>query len=135
MNERLTEVNFILFAAQHYDNPQCIDTVEFFDDLKRFKYIKRLFNKYIETGDLRERLILNHLIILYNVFGPIETTRMLFLKLQGYEKHIKPFLIFLNYMPEKIEDIGLERRNILSSDIEMDMNIINALRELKNHDN
>jgi hypothetical protein len=132
MDERLTEVNFLLFAAKHYDNPQCIDTVEFYDDLKRFKYIKRLFNKYIETGDLRERLILNHIIILYNVFGPIQTTRMLFLKLNGYEPYIKPFLEFLNYMPEVVADIGIEERNINSSDIEMDMKIVGALRKIKN---
>jgi len=133
-SERLTEVNFLLFAAKHYDNPQCVDTVEFYDDLKRFKYIKRLFNKYIETGDLRERLILNHIIILYNVFGTIHTTRMLFLKLNGYEEYIKPFLIFLNYMPDKIENIGLDSRCVLSSDIEMDGKIIESLRKLKNND-
>ena len=76
----LNENNFILFAAKHYDNPQCHDTTEFFDDLKRFKYLKRLFSKYEEHGELKERLILNHLIILYNVFG-VSTTKMLLYKL------------------------------------------------------
>jgi hypothetical protein len=71
--EYIDNDNFILFAAKHYENPQCYDSDEFYDDLKRFKYIKRLFGKYEESGELRERLILNHLIILYNVFGNIAT--------------------------------------------------------------
>ena len=61
--QKLDESNFILYAAAHYDNPQCYDTDEFYDDLKRFKYLKRLFNRYKETGELKERLILNHLIV------------------------------------------------------------------------
>ena len=65
---KIDESNFILFAAQSYDNPQCMDETEFFDDLKRFKYLKRLFNKYKENGELKERLVLNHLTILYNLF-------------------------------------------------------------------
>ena len=63
--ETLDNSNFLLYAAKHYDNPQCFDTKEFYDDLKRFKYLKRLFNRYKETGDLKERLIINHLQILY----------------------------------------------------------------------
>ena len=69
--DKVDEFNFLLYAAKHYDNPQCYDTVEFYDDLKRIKYIKRLINRYIEEGDLKERLILNHIIILNNVFGPL----------------------------------------------------------------
>ena len=57
MIDRLDETNFLLYAAKHYDNPQCYDTIEFYDDLKRFKYIKRLLNRYHEEGDLKERLI------------------------------------------------------------------------------
>ena len=85
---------FLLYAAKYYDNPQCHDAEEFYDDLKRFKYLKRLFGKYKETGELRERLILNHIIILYNVFG-MATSRMLFVKLYQYSDILKPFLVLL----------------------------------------
>lgn len=129
MIERLDDNNFILFAAKHYDNPQCHDTVEFYDDLKRFKYLKRLFGKYQESGELRERLILNHLIILYNVFGD-NATRMLFLKLNDYYPYLKPFLVLLGYMPDKVTNIGEEGIVIYSSDIPMDQNIVNVLRKI-----
>jgi hypothetical protein len=127
MVDRLTESNFLLYAAKHYDNPQCFDTVEFYEDLNRFKYIKRLFNNYIIKQDLKERLILNHIIALNNVFGPHATLQMLFLRLRGYERYLKPFLIMLNIMPEKIE-IG--DTILYSADIPMDQNIINALRKV-----
>ena len=96
--DKLDDSNFFLYAAKHYDNPQCFDTIEFYDDLKRFKYIKRLLNRYIDEGDLKERLILNHIIVLYNVFGPTATVRMLFLKCKGMEHLLKPFLVFLNLL-------------------------------------
>ena len=66
--EELDNNNFLLFAANHYNNPGCTDILEFKEDLNRFKYIKRLFNRYEQSGDLQERLILNHLIVIYNVF-------------------------------------------------------------------
>lgn len=119
-----TEETFLLFAAHHYENPHCFDMEEFYDDLKRFKYIKRLLIKYKESGELRERLILNHLIVLYNVFGK-KATDMIFLKLDGYYEEIKPFLILLGYMPEVIE---IENRKIYNSDIKLDSVIVNKLR-------
>ena len=67
--EKLDETNFMLYAAKHYTNPYCYDTVEFYDDLNRFKYLRRLFSRYEESGDLKERLILNHIITVYNIFG------------------------------------------------------------------
>jgi len=76
--QQLDDTNFMLYAAAHYDNPQCYDTDEFYDDLKRFKYLKRLLNRYKETGELKERLILNHLTVIYNVFGSTPATRLLF---------------------------------------------------------
>ncbi len=124
--EELDDSNFILYAAKHYENSQCYDAEEFFDDLKRFKYLKRLFGKYEESGELRERLILNHLIILYNVFGN-EATKMLFYKLNGYYHYLTPFLILLNRMPEKII-IGPDV--IYSSDIPLDTNIVKVLRKI-----
>lgn len=126
MREKLDNNNFVLFAAKYYDNPQCHDTTEFYDDLKRFKYLKRLFVKYHETGELRERLILNHLIVLYNVFGEF-TTKMLFLKLEGHYPYLKPFIVMLGHMPEKFL---VENRLYYSSDIPMDTHIVEVLRKI-----
>jgi hypothetical protein len=123
--DKLDDDNFVLYAAKHYDNAQCHDTEEFIDDLKRFKYIKRLFGKYEESGELRERLILNHIIILYNVFGN-EATRLLFVKLKGYYHYLKPFLVLLHRMPDEV-DLGY---TIYSSDIVMDNHIIEVLRKI-----
>lgn len=129
MIDKLDESNFMLYAAKHYDNPQCFDTLEFYEDLARFKYIKRLFNRYEETGELKERLILNHLIILYNVFGPV-TTRMLFFKLNGHLHLLKPFILLLGFMPDKVYGIGVENKTITSSDISMDEKIVKLLRNI-----
>lgn len=126
-NNVVSENNFMIYAARHYDNPQCFHEDEFYDDLKRFKYIKRLFSKYKESGELRERLILNHLIVLYNLFGS-NTTPMLFLKLPEYHDCLKPFLLFLNRMPDVVET---NKNTILSSSIQMDSYIIDVLRDIK----
>jgi hypothetical protein len=117
VNETLSEVNFLLYAARHYENPQCYDTIEFYDDLKRIKYIRRLFNIYQESGELKERLILNHIIILYNVFGVIPATRMLFFKLYEHKEQLKPFLVFLNFMPLSVINITLQGITLKSTDI------------------
>jgi len=128
MFEKIDESNFLLYAAKHYDNPSCHSVDEFNEDLKRFKYLKRLFNRYEETDELKDRLILNHIIILYNLFGPEATTKMLFLKLKGYYQILKPFLVLLNYMPDVI--VGIEDEPIRSSDILMDPTVINRLRKI-----
>jgi hypothetical protein len=128
--DKLDEFNFLLYAAKHYDNPQCYDTVEFYDDLKRIKYIKRLLNRYIEEGDLKERLVLNHIIILNNVFGPAATVKMLFLKCKGLESQLKSFLIFLNILPDKVENIGIENRTINTKEISHDEKILEELRKI-----
>lgn len=130
MIDHLDESNFILFAAKYYDNPHCYDTVEFYDDLNRFKYLKRLFNRYVEDGELKERLILNHIIVLYNVFGVEATTKMLFLKLEGYYQLLKPFLVLLNYLPETLHNIGRQGSVIHTADIAMDPKIVEALRHI-----
>lgn len=129
MSEILTDNNFILYAAKHYDNPQCFDTEEFYDDLKRFKYIKRLFNRYEITGELKERLVINHIVVLYNVFGQA-ATKMLFLKLRGYYHFLKPFLVLLQRMPDQVGGIGEDNRLVFSSDITMDEKIIEILRNI-----
>ncbi len=127
MNERLDESNFLLYAAKYYDNPQCYDTDEFYEDLKRFKYIKRLLNRYVKRGDLKERLILNHITALNNVFGPHATVRMLFMKLDGMEHHIKPFLVFLSILPDVIDANG---RQTYTAGITSNSEIEKRLREL-----
>ena len=130
MFEKLDETNFMLYAAKHYDNPHCYDTLEFYDDLNRFKYLKRLFNRYEETGELKDRLIINHLTIIYNIFGAEPATRMLFLKLKGHYHFLKPFLILMGYMPDVIRSIGIEGKDVISSDISMDEKIVEMLRQI-----
>jgi len=107
-----------------------MDEAEFFDDLKRFKYLKRLFNKYHETGEIKERLVLNHLMILYNLFGNVGATKMLFFKLREYSGILKPFLLLLDQLPEKIPGIGIRDELILTSSIESDQHIVDVLRSI-----
>lgn len=126
--EKLSDRNYMLFAAKHYDNPQCLDIDEFHDDLKRINYIKKLFNKYRQTGDIKERLVINHLIVLYNTFGSEPATRILFFKLKDYKEFLKPFLLYLGYMPEMV--MGVEDEPIRNSDIPLDELIVRKLREI-----
>lgn len=126
--DNLNNSNFVLYAAKHYDNPQCFDTIDFYNDLKRFRYLKRLFNRYKETGELKERLIINHLQILYNLFGIEATTRMLFFSLKKHYECLKPFLILFNTMPDVIYQI--DGKNIYTSDIDMDSFIVQKLRDV-----
>jgi hypothetical protein len=111
----LTESTFLLYAMKHYDNPQCTDMVEFEEDLKRFQYLRKLFGRYRHEDELKERLILNHLIVLYNVFGP-SATNMLFMKLREFHEYLKPFVVYLNYMPTVVmyEDIQIAADSIVS---------------------
>jgi hypothetical protein len=127
---QISEENFLLYSARNYNNPQCYDVMEFEEDLKRFKYLKRLFNKYIEYGELKERLILNHIISLNNVFGPTATTKMLFFKLIGYESYFTPFLNLLGMMPNVVYGIGVNNETIYSNDIHIDRFIENKLKEI-----
>lgn len=128
MFDNINENNFLLFAAKHYDNPQCFDTKEFYDDLKRFKYLKRLFNRYKETGELKERLIINHLQVLYNLFGVEAATKMLFFTLKNHHDCLSPFLILFNTMPDIV--YGIDGKNIHTSDISMDLKVVEILRNI-----
>ena len=129
MNDKLTDDNFLIYCAKYYDNPQCHSTEEFLEDLKRIKYIKKLITRYIENGELKERLILNHLTILCNVFSAEHINRILYLKMKNQFMYIKPFLVLLNILQEKIYNIRDEK--IVDTDtIPMDENIINILRNL-----
>lgn len=117
MIDNLTDANFIIYAAKHYDNPQCFDTVEFYEDLNRFKYIKRLLNKFKDTGELKDRLIFNHLTVLFNVFGTQACLRMLFLKLEGHHQEILPFLDTMECLPDVIEKVGIRGMDITVKDV------------------
>ena len=101
MYEKITNDNIMMFAIKHYDNPQCEGEKEFHDDMKRFKYIKRLFKKYSMSGQLKERLLLNHIIVLRNLFGTEACVTLLLFKTQKeYLGVLKSFLIFLNMIRE-----------------------------------
>ena len=118
--KELNDKNLFLYAAKHYRSNKLADADEFNEDLKRFKYIKRLLNRYIESDELSERLILNHLIVVFNVFGIEAALNILDFKLE--DKHwpvMKPFLIFLNYI-----------RNDQYTGITMDPEVVNVLRKI-----
>ena len=126
----LNDDTFLMYAMREYNNMQCTDIEEFYDDLKKIKYIKRLFNAYKNNGLLKERLILNHLIIFYNVFTLQAGTRILFYKIEkDFWSILKTFLIYLDRMPDKIDSIRGEI--ILTSDIQLDVGIITRLRSIK----
>jgi hypothetical protein len=127
----LTNKNFLQYAANNYDNNQCSTIEEFNEDVKRFQYIKRLFNRYgnnTEEDSKICRLILNHIIIILNVFGVKSGLRMLFLKLEGYYSLLVPFLIFMDILPNTIENIN--GKNIIISEIFLNPNVINRLNNL-----
>ena len=122
----LTNENYLMYALLHYDNPHCVDIKEYFEDVRKLKYIKRLFNRYKEDGVMKERLILNHLISFYNVFTIESATRLLFFRVgKEYHSLLKTFLVLLNKMPEKINE------NLYASDIQLDEKIIKLLRNIK----
>lgn len=128
MFDDLNDDNFLIYAMKSYTSPHCIMS-EFEGDLKRTKYLKKLFRRYKTSKDLKERLILNHLILLYNVFDVESATRILFYKIDERDYDIlKTFLIYLNYMPVRI--IGINGMNIESSDILINMDIAEILRKL-----
>ena len=123
----LNEKNFLLYAMKEYDNPQCVQVEEFYDDLKKVKYIKRLFNQYLNEGVLKERLLLNHIIVFYNVFPVRSATRILFLKIEEkFWPILKTFLVYLSYMSEIIDPIN--GKAILSDDIQLDQGVVDKLR-------
>jgi len=126
----LTDDNFLMFAMKEYNDIQCTDIEEFYDDLKKIKYIKRLFNIYKNNGQLKERLILNHLIVFFNVFPIQSGTRILFYKIEkSFWPMLKTFLVFLDRMPETIDSIRGEM--IRTSDIQLDEGIVTRLRSIK----
>ena len=118
--DELNNDNFLLYASKYYSNKQCTEAEEFYEDLHRFKYLKRLLRRYESNGELQERLILNHLIVLFNVFGIQHAKRMVFFKTDPSSlSALKTFLVYLNYLKE---DEYVE--------IPLDLRIINVLRNL-----
>ena len=109
MFENLTNSNYTLYAMKFYDNPQCLSEDDFYNDIKILKYLKRLFNRYTLSGELKTRLILNHLIMFTNVFPPQVASRILFLKIpREHWSVLKTFLDYLNFMPDYLEKINGE---------------------------
>jgi hypothetical protein len=125
MFDNLNEDNFTLYAVKHYSSPHCIMS-EFEGDIKRTKYLKRLFRRYKVTKSLKERLILNHIILLNNVFGIEATSRILFYKIDERDYDIlKTFLVYLNLMPDAI--YGVNGKNIYSRDIPLNEDVVKVL--------
>jgi hypothetical protein len=128
MFDDLNDENFMIYAMKCYSAPNCVMS-EFEGDIKRTKYLKRLFRRYKVTKSLKERLILNHIILLNNVFGPEATARILFYRIDERDYDIlKTFLLYLNIMPDNI--IGIKGKSIYSTDIPVDLNIAEILRKI-----
>ncbi len=114
-----------------YANPHCVSIEEFEEDTKIPKYVKRLINRYVSSGDLKARLILNHIILFYNVFDNRSATRILFYKLEDQHYSVlKTFLVYLNHMPDVVEMIN--GKNIVSSDIPVCQEVVDILRSETN---
>jgi len=125
----LNNENIMIYATKAYDKPNCIMS-EFKEDMKRFNYLKRLFKRYRKLGELREQLVLNHLVVLSNVFGPEVSTRLLFFKMAKDDySALKTYLLFLSCMPDRVR--GIKGHDIISSEIPVDMTIAQMLRNLK----
>lgn len=128
MIENLNDDNFLIYAMKCYNAPHCIIS-EFESDIKRTKYLKRLFRRYKVSKSLKERLILNHIILLNNVFGPEATARILFYKIDERDYDIlKTFLAYLNIVPEMI--YGIRGKNIAVTEIPIDVNVAEILRKI-----
>ena len=128
MFDNLTEENFVMYAVKCYTSPNCLMS-EFEGDLKRTKYLKRLFRRYKATKEIKERLVLNHIILLNNVFGPEATTRILFFRIDERDYSVlKTFLLFLNLLPKEVK--GINNINITTDEIPVDMEIAEILRKI-----
>ena len=124
----LNEDNFTMYAMKCYVSPHCIMS-EFESDIKRTKYLKRLFRRFKVTNSLKDRLILNHIILLNNVFGPIHTPRILFYKIDERDYDIlKTFLVYLNIMPDEIK--GIRGKIIYNNEIPLDLTVAEILEQI-----
>ena len=123
----LNNDNIMIYAVKAYDKPNCIMS-EFKDDMKRFNYLKRLFKRYRKYNEVKEQLVLNHLVVLYNVFGAEVVSRLLFFKMAKDDySALKTYLLFLSCMPDRVK--GIKGQDIISSEIPVDMKIADILRK------
>jgi len=129
MDDLLDDKNFILYCAKHYLTDRHYTTEDFLEDISRIKYIKKLITRYIENNELRERLILNHIIVLNNCFGSVVTNKILYLKLKTQWKYIMPFLLFLSIHQEVIYNVG-EESKVCMDYSDMDENIFGKLNKI-----
>lgn len=128
MFDDLNEENLVMYAIKSYTSPNCLMS-EFEGDLKRTKYLKRLLRRYKVTKALKERLIINHIILLNNVFGPEATARILFFRIDEKDYDVlKTFLLFLNLLPEVVK--GIRGKNIITDVIPVDMKVAEILRKI-----
>ena len=123
----LTEENFLLFAIKNYENPQAVTKEDFDKDLNHFKYIKRLLKRYKNTGVLKTHLLLNHFIVLYNIFGEAATPMLFFKIEEDLWSSMKSFIMFLNRLPEYPKTY--------MHDIQVDINCLSQLYEIYKKDN
>ena len=127
--ENLTSENLMMYAMKHYHNPAATGMHEFTEDVDRIKYVKRLFKRYQTKGVLKERLILNHIIVIYNVFGVEAATRILYFRLEDdLWSILKTFLIFLNLQPDRVD--GLDGKDVPVPEVAVDMKLAERLRSI-----
>ena len=120
--DALDDNNYMMFAVKHYDNPQAVTVEDFQEDLKKFKYIKRLLKRYRKTGELKTHLLLNHFICLYNVFGDAATPLLFFKIDDDLWPVLKTFLMFLQRIPEYPKSVY--------HDIPVDINCLKLLKKV-----
>ena len=126
----LNEKNYVHFAMKYYMNNQCTSIEEFNEDLNKIKYVKRLFNRFLETGELRTNLIMNHLIVIYNVFETEAATRMLFFKVEKrFHSILKPFLLFMERLPKVVK--GIDGKDVVVNDIPLNEMTVKELRKIE----
>ena len=125
IEQPINESNFLLIAMHHYDNSQCTSIGEFEEDLKKFGYLKKLFSRYKDNNDLKERLILNHIIVLHNLFGLV-AIELLFFKIDKQHWDVlATFLSYLELMPNEIPEFGIKL-----DDIKIDQHVLSTLRKI-----
>ena len=127
---KLDDSNFLMYAIQSYKENFRADLLDFKEDLDHFKYLKKLFSRYKKTGKLNERLILNHIVVLYNIFDTEACTRMLTFKLYHYLPQLFPFLKLMGLLPEVIYNIGFLNETIITEEVFLDESVTISLEKI-----
>lgn len=128
--DNVSDENAILYAAKVYENVQCLTETEFVEDFRRLDYVKRLCGRYLMTGAITPRLMLNHLVLLLNVFGVEATVRLVFLRCNEPKMYqvVKPFLLYLNVLPLVV--VGVNGEDIYTESIPLDTELLEQIRAL-----